>query len=49
MRCENCGELLKEPELQTLDKTEHGKIHTEKTLVWTCGNCGQTYNKIEIV
>lgn len=49
MRCENCGELLKVPKLQILDKTKNDEIHTERTIVWTCGNCGQVYNKIATV
>ncbi|MDC8437950.1 MAG: hypothetical protein LV468_02990 [Candidatus Nitrosotenuis sp.] len=45
MRCENCGELLREPKLQTHDKTENGKTRTEETTVWTCSNCDQIYSK----
>jgi len=47
MRCENCGEFLKDFKLQTLEKAQNGKTYIEKTSVWTCGNCGQVYNKIE--
>lgn len=45
MRCENCGELLTEPKLHTLEKTKDGKAHTEETAVWTCSNCDQIYSK----
>ncbi|NDB51761.1 MAG: hypothetical protein EB149_04120 [Thaumarchaeota archaeon] len=47
MRCENCGEFLKDFKLQTLEKAQNGKTYIEKTSVWTCNNCGQVYNKLE--
>lgn len=45
MRCENCGELLKESKFQILDKTEND-VDAKRTISWTCDNCGQVCNKI---
>ncbi|MGQ0771397.1 MAG: YgiT-type zinc finger protein [Nitrososphaerota archaeon] len=46
MRCENCGELLKESKLQTLIKTEKDRNNTSRTISWICDNCGQKLSKI---
>jgi len=46
MRCENCGELLKESKFQTLVKTEKDEIDTKKSTSWVCDNCGQECIKL---
>jgi len=39
MRCENCGEVLKEPTAKTANDK------TNRSVSWVCDNCGQTHNQ----
>ncbi|CDI06071.1 hypothetical protein [Candidatus Nitrosotenuis uzonensis] len=45
MRCENCGELLKESKFEMLGKQEDYGMDSKKMISWTCDNCGQVCNK----
>jgi hypothetical protein len=49
MRCENCGELLKESKLQLLVKTEKDEIDASKSINWICDNCGQECIKLATI
>lgn len=45
MRCENCGELLKESKFEIL-MPENSGMDSKKSIRMTCDNCGQVWDKI---